>query len=239
MKKIRLMAALLVAVLMVSSFALADVVTTANVNLRSGPGVSYDIIATIEPDVRLRYLGEDCGNDNIADWYNVDYNGLAGWISAKYAEIVEDREPVILIPSESVTAEPLTQMEVSVFWNQGLSAAAKYVGLAGYQETLGELTKKYFNAYLTFSGNEKVQYIGLFGRGYTLFGASVGMEISDAAMALNAAGLDLLSVDEASIVFGHRADNTSGVNVNGHDSSVVLNMKNGFVTEIEWSAYTG
>ncbi len=63
--------------------------TTTTLNMRTGPGTSNS--------VRL-VLAE--GSDTIAvsgtpenGWYNISFNGVAGWSSGKYLELVKERDP--------------------------------------------------------------------------------------------------------------------------------------------------
>lgn len=229
MKLIRIIAAALIAVMLTGACALADVVTTGNVNLRSGPGVSYSIITTIPKDTRLTYLGEECGGDGIADWYHVDYTGLQGWVSAKYAVYEPESEPIVIIPGASEVPTEMKAMEVAPFWGQGLAASAQYIGLNGYQETLGRVPKKYFDAYLTVAGNDKVELIALHGGAYTVFGVSIGMDISRAAVALDSAGMDYVTVENGNIVFAHTGANGE------YDSEMILKVVNNSVISIEWA----
>ena len=54
---------------------------TTNVNLRSGPGTSYDTIGSLGTDENVTVIGEDGG------WLNVIIsNGSEGWVSGNYVE---------------------------------------------------------------------------------------------------------------------------------------------------------
>lgn len=54
---------------------------TTNVNLRSGPGTSYDTIGSLGTDENVTVIGEDGG------WLNVVIsNGSEGWVSGNYVE---------------------------------------------------------------------------------------------------------------------------------------------------------
>ena len=68
--------------------ALAEVRTTASVNLRSGPGLSYEIVTSFSANKSLTYLGESSTDDRGVTWYNISYKGKTGWISSKYAKKV-------------------------------------------------------------------------------------------------------------------------------------------------------
>ncbi len=54
---------------------------TTNVNLRSGPGTSYDTIGSLGTNESVTVIGEDGG------WLNVVIaNGSEGWVSGNYVE---------------------------------------------------------------------------------------------------------------------------------------------------------
>ena len=225
MKFMRVLSVVMAAVMLFCTCAFADVLTTGNVNLRSGPGTGYGVIATIPEGKRLPYLGDD-GNGS---WYNVMYDGQEGWISAKYAEIVEDTAPSVVTSGDSgINISPV--QEVSVFWKQSLKASAAYIGLTGYQESLSRTPKKYFDADLLIGGNESVELMALHGNRYTIFGASAGMDISAASSAIAKNGMILHSSEGGSIIFsaGAACDEIySG-------STLELKTAEGIVTSIEW-----
>ena len=88
MKRIRkLLAALLVAAFCLSALAaLADglVWTTANVNLRKGPGLDYKATRTISEGTKMEFDKTKKDGRGVK-WYHVTYKGRTGWISSKYA----------------------------------------------------------------------------------------------------------------------------------------------------------
>lgn len=88
MKRIvRWLSALLVAALCLSAPALADgtVTTTGSVHLRSGAGVGYQSLRTLEKGVTMTY--DDTAKDSHGvKWYHVYYGRSSGWISSKYAK---------------------------------------------------------------------------------------------------------------------------------------------------------
>ena len=69
-RALRIVAAVL-ALLFAWGMALAEVRTTASVNVRSGPGLSYDIVATYQENKSLTYLGESSTDDRGVVWYKV------------------------------------------------------------------------------------------------------------------------------------------------------------------------
>jgi hypothetical protein len=55
-------------------------ITTASVNMRTGPGTNFPIIVTIPPAVQVAVTGRNAD----ASWYQVVFNGQQGWTSAQY-----------------------------------------------------------------------------------------------------------------------------------------------------------
>ena len=233
MKLMRLISAVLVVVMLTCACALADVVTTGNVNMRSGPGTNYSVLATIPEGEQLVCLGDNSNGNGNPTWYNVRYNDMDGWISAKYAEIIEGRNPSILIPDVEPEAPAAAAIrEVSLFWKQDLKTAAENIGLTGYQESLSKTPKKYFDSDLMIAGNDKVELMVLFGGKYSIFGASVGMNSSFAATAIMQRGMLFAGSAEGSILFCSK-----GTDAEGNPSSTLeLQTAEGIVTGIEWKA---
>lgn len=61
---------------------------TGNVNLRSLPSLSGEIVAIAEKGARMRYLGETRVDDRGVAWYKAEYKGREGWISSRFARLV-------------------------------------------------------------------------------------------------------------------------------------------------------
>ncbi|MDO5844582.1 MAG: SH3 domain-containing protein [Methanocorpusculum sp.] len=62
------------------------VVTTASVNLRKGPGLDYNVIASVSASSKLMYIARET-DDRGTVWYEVAYNNGTAWVSSKYARI--------------------------------------------------------------------------------------------------------------------------------------------------------
>lgn len=69
----------------------ASAYTTANVNLRTGPGTGYDRVATLAPGVRVDVLS--CRSN----WCRVGRQGIRGWVSANYLEQARAQRPAVVI----------------------------------------------------------------------------------------------------------------------------------------------
>ncbi len=56
--------------------------TTTNLNVRSGPGTTYNILGTLQEDTTVRIMGESAGG-----WLLLDYYGSNGYIHPDYVEL--------------------------------------------------------------------------------------------------------------------------------------------------------
>ena len=89
-------------------------ITANELNVRTGPSTSYDIIGT-------SHKGDTFAAYELKDgWYRIDYNGKMGWVSGKYAEVVGSEPPVV---------DPGTNDDIVV--SSGLKAVAKAKELMG------------------------------------------------------------------------------------------------------------
>ena len=105
-------AALALALTLLCGLALAEVRTTASVNLRSGPGLSYEIVTSFSANKSLTYLGESSTDDRGVTWYKVSSGSLTGWVSSRYAKLVgeESGQPApTAAPTPAPTAVPTPQ----------------------------------------------------------------------------------------------------------------------------------
>ena len=82
----KLLAALLIAVIMMTSAALAagPIQTEGSVNVRKGAGLEYDRTTAMAKSDTARYLGETKKDSRGVAWYKVDWNGKTGWVSSRY-----------------------------------------------------------------------------------------------------------------------------------------------------------
>ena len=107
-RALRIVAAAL-ALLFAWGMALAEVRTTASVNVRSGPGLSHDIVATYQENKSLTYLGESSTDDRGVVWYKVSTNNGDGWVSSRYAELKGEDAAAPAPAAEPVAAEPTAE----------------------------------------------------------------------------------------------------------------------------------
>jgi hypothetical protein len=64
-----------------------------NLNVRSGPNTSYDIIATLDTGTVLKVIGRTGNNE----WYKVEFDGKTGWVLALYVEFSGDADKVPVV----------------------------------------------------------------------------------------------------------------------------------------------
>ena len=80
-----------------------DAVTTAAINMRSGPGTAYPVIMRLPEGVGVDYVGRGCAGS----WCNVMYDGERGWVNAAYLEEVEERRPLPLELPQPERGQPV------------------------------------------------------------------------------------------------------------------------------------
>ena len=246
MKKaiVLLLAFALAIALAASGLALGMVYTTGKVNLREGPGLGYAKRGAVGKNVLLDYLGETVTDERGVDWYKVDRDGDALWVSSKYAWLeYEPGEPDGDAPTdiEFDPAEVPNYTEVIPWYGHPLEDAAQALDAGEYvYNEYSEIPNQYRNSALRIGGWEIVEFIELTGQGYTLYGAHPGMDVETAKQKLDDAGLRFFSEDWC-VCYEHLMDETSFVDFEGDADYNVLLMTNddGIVTEISLSTYTG
>ena len=88
--------------LVVPSFAESATVTGSRVNVRSGPGTDYYPVASIERNTVVDIINRY--NDA---WYEINYNGILGFVSSAYLDVIGDGSAgltVIQVPQNNVQA---------------------------------------------------------------------------------------------------------------------------------------
>ena len=93
--RVILVSSLLFVLLAVHAFADEATVTGSEVNLRTGPGTNYAILDCLESGAVVTV--NDCSNSY---WYNVTYNGMTGFMSSYYLNILPAQV------TETVTESP-------------------------------------------------------------------------------------------------------------------------------------
>ena len=244
MKRILIIALALMLAAM-PALAAGVVYTTASVNLREGPGLEYDKIAAMKPHTLLDYLGETSTDERGVDWYMVDYEGQACWISSRYSELeyepgeVGGDEPV----PEVDPADAADVIESRCWYGKPLTDVAEALGLDQHDhDDHSEVPEQYYNDAMRACGGDMAECFVISGTGYKLFGAYVGMSPEDAMQALSDAGLEFESDSGDIIGFEHAVDETTIVDIGlEHDYNVLLQLNEDQtrVVEISLNTYTG
>jgi uncharacterized protein YraI len=99
--------------------AQAEYYTTARVNLRSGPGLSYAILTTLDSGVSVTSLGGDSAADGYA-WLRVNANGTNGYIAVDFLSGSSPEPPT----APAVEGEWTTTANLRLRSSPSLSASA-------------------------------------------------------------------------------------------------------------------
>ncbi len=62
-------------------------VSGGSVWLRTGPGLGYSKITSVDEGTNLTYRGSSSTDSRGVRWYNVTYNGQSAWISSRYSKL--------------------------------------------------------------------------------------------------------------------------------------------------------
>ena len=230
----RKLLAVLLVLGMLLTCACAEVYTTGNVNLRKGPGLNYDKMGSVKEGTELEYLGTVSTDERGVDWYKVEYKGNTAWISSKYSELRE--EPIWKLDAYDPHADAI---ELSGYFMQDLCWSANEAGLTEFHVVNSEAPNQYYNDSAVLGGYDRVEYIGLTGSDYCVFGVTLGMEVEEARSILTEAGLVLYDDYRDTLVFLHPSNEYSYDWVGDYDSSINLYCMDGVIMDLSWSAYTG
>ena len=64
-----------------------NVTFSGSVNVRTGPGLDYGKLGTVNKGQTLTYAGDTRYDNRGLAWYSVYYNGNTGWVSSRYTII--------------------------------------------------------------------------------------------------------------------------------------------------------
>ena len=67
---------------------MAEVRTTGDVWLRTGPGLDYDSVAILKTGRSYEYLGESSVDGRGVAWYRISAGEKEGWVSSRYTELI-------------------------------------------------------------------------------------------------------------------------------------------------------
>jgi uncharacterized protein YraI len=110
------------------AYAATEASAFTDLNLRSGPGPTYEILGVIPADGAVTVEG--CLET--ANWCRVTYNGTEGWASGDYLTAMIDNAPVAIYPNrERVTVGTVTYEDRSEGAVAGGAAGAVAGAIAG------------------------------------------------------------------------------------------------------------
>ena len=76
------------ALMLMQGFAQAEVKTTGDVWLRTGPGLDYESVAILKTGKTYEYLGETSVDERGVAWYKITVGDKTGWVSSRYSELI-------------------------------------------------------------------------------------------------------------------------------------------------------
>lgn len=79
--------------------------TTGSVNLRTGPGLGYEILTSVPTGQNLEYLGESSVDERGVTWYKVRYREEEMWGSSKYIVVYLSEQGFEIDASEAESLE--------------------------------------------------------------------------------------------------------------------------------------
>ena len=85
-------------------------VTAANLNVRSGPGLDYDVMAVVSEGSSYPALGR---NDD-GSWIEIEVDGTIGWVSAEWVEVapsVDDLMVVDMMMDDEMSDDDMDDMD--------------------------------------------------------------------------------------------------------------------------------
>jgi len=180
------------------------VVSTANVNLRSGPGLDYSIIGTVSKDTPLGRVLDSAIDDRGIVWFMVNYKGVDCWVSTVYSKLYTgnidysmDRLPFPeseLYPSEYYLLEGGMELMNYYMCNFDIVCSALYLEDPHEDEDGLRYTS---NWAITVNGYEYADYFVLMDGSYTVYGAKLGMNIEEVKALLAEKGLYFRGEDGA------------------------------------------
>jgi hypothetical protein len=100
------------ALMLMQGFAQAEVKTTGDVWLRTGPGLDYESVAILKTGRTYEYLGESSVDERGVAWYRISVDDKTGWVSSRYSELIGEAAEAGAEAEEAAEPEP-TQVPAS------------------------------------------------------------------------------------------------------------------------------
>ena len=66
----------------------SGIIAMSSISLLSGPGAEFQALASIPGGTMMQYLGESATDASGGEWRRVSLNGLEGWVSANYTQLL-------------------------------------------------------------------------------------------------------------------------------------------------------
>lgn len=96
-----------------AALATTVAVSTANVNLRAGPAVTYPVVVVVPQGSQVVTYGCIDGYT----WCDVAYGGVRGWIAADYMTVVYNGATVVLTPAVATAVSVNLVVYDRVYWD--------------------------------------------------------------------------------------------------------------------------
>jgi len=94
------------ALMLILGLALAEVRTTGDVWLRTGPGLDYEAVSILSSGKSFEYLGETSVDGRGVAWYRISAGGKEGWVSSRYTELIGESAKAEEEAEAAEAAEP-------------------------------------------------------------------------------------------------------------------------------------
>ena len=118
-----------------SSLSAPYVEATGSVNLRSGPGLGYKDIGTINKGTTLSYLHQFSTDERGVVWYRVHYKNSSAWISSKYSELIgASATPWLYATDGKSYLRKAPNLEGQIITTVQKGDAAEYLGTSSIDE---------------------------------------------------------------------------------------------------------
>ena len=98
--------AMAVALMLILGLALAEVRTTGDVWLRTGPGLDYDAVSILSSGKSFEYLGESSVDERGVAWYRIIAGEKEGWVSSRYTELIGESAKAVDEAEVAEAVEP-------------------------------------------------------------------------------------------------------------------------------------
>lgn len=133
-----------------SEYDTFGIVNAKSLNVRSGPGTSYDSVGLLEKGDRVEVVA------TVGDWLKIAQGSLSGYVSKKYIDIIEP-EATIVAPTPVPTPTP-SAPEV-----ESTQYAVVHLGSSSSRLNVRQGPGTSYKSVGTLSNNERVQVMGVVG----------------------------------------------------------------------------